>query len=78
MNIEDLLKDKIKAKKVLEKALVDGNKDLVKALISIVKDPGLTYQYALDIVEGKVEDKEEDIIAQDDYYALHYAKYILK
>jgi len=78
MNIEDLLKDKIKAKKVLEKALVDGNKDLVKALIPIVKDPELTYFYAKDIVKGKIKDEFEDIIATSDRYSYFYAKNVLR
>jgi len=78
MNIVDLLKDSNKVKEVLEKALNDKNKKLVKILIPIAKDPWLTYLYARMIVKGKIKDEWEDIIAQDLWCSYNYAYNVLK
>jgi len=78
MNIEDLLKDSNKVKKVLEKIIDDKNKKLAEILIPIVKDPWLTYYYAGNIVKGKIKDEWEDILIQSIYMSYAYAYNVLK
>jgi len=78
MNITDLLKDPNKIKKVLWKAIKDKNKEAAETLISVVKDPELTYEYARNIVKGKIKDEWEDIIATNPTYSYRYAEKVLK
>ena len=78
MDITDLLKDPEKAKEVLYNAIEYRNKELAEALIPIVKDPWLTYRYAVRIVGEKIKDEWEDIIAQDFYASYQYAERVLK
>jgi len=78
MNISDLLKDPNKAKKVLEKAIEDKNKEAAEMLIPIVNDPELTCEYAEKVAKGKIKDEFEDIIAQDSKFSFFYSSYVLK
>jgi hypothetical protein len=78
MNIADLLKDPNKAKEALKEAIKKKDKKLAETLIPMVKDPFLTYEYALKIVKGKIKDEWEDIIALDAQTSFWYAKYIIK
>jgi len=78
MNISDLLKDPNKIKKVLWKAITSEKRKLAEMLIPIVKDPGLTYEYAYYITRGKVKDEFEDIIAQSEKVSYDYASFVLK
>jgi hypothetical protein len=77
MNIEDLLKDPNKAKEVLKQAIENGDKKLAEALIPIVRDPWLTYEYALKIAKEKIKDEWEDIVAQNPFSSYLYAFYVL-
>jgi lambda repressor-like predicted transcriptional regulator len=78
VKIENLLKDPNKAKKALKQAIENGDKKLAEALIPIVRDPWLTYEYVLKIAKGKIKDEWEDIIAQSSYASYQYAKKVLK
>jgi len=77
MNLLDLLKDPSKAEKALRKAINTGERKLAKMLIPIVKDPGLTFRYALEIAENKIKDEWEDIITKDPLYSYRYASFVL-
>jgi len=76
MNLSDLLKDPSKAEKVLRRAINTGERKVAEMLIPIVKDPGLTIRYALEIVEDKIKDEWEDIIATDPTYSYRYASFV--
>jgi hypothetical protein len=76
MNIIDLIKDKEKAKSLLEKALEEKNIQLAKILIPIVKDPYLTLKYAL-LTNSRVCDEWEEIIAQYPWHACTYASQVI-
>jgi lambda repressor-like predicted transcriptional regulator len=79
VNIGDILKDTNKAKKFLEKLIIEkGDKKLAEILIPLVKDPYLTYRYAKDIVKGKIKEEWEDIIAQNSNVSRDYAIEVLK
>jgi hypothetical protein len=78
MNIEELIKDPTKLKDVFEEAIKTKNKELTTALISYIDDPELIYKYAKNIVKGKLNEREEDIIATSAYYSYRYARDILK
>ncbi|MEM3509400.1 MAG: hypothetical protein QXL51_00665 [Candidatus Aenigmatarchaeota archaeon] len=78
MNISDLLKDPQKLEEIFEKALKERNKELAHLLIPYIKDLYLIYEYARKIVEGKVDDELENIIAQDPEYSFYYALNVLK
>ena len=78
MDIGDLLKNSDKLKEVLRRAIWDNDKKLAEALIPVVKDPELTYLYAFEIVQGKIKDEWEDIIAQDPLISYNYASRVLK
>ncbi|MEM4460769.1 MAG: hypothetical protein QXY70_01365 [Nanopusillaceae archaeon] len=78
MNISDLLKDPQKLEEIFEKALKKRNKELAHLLIPYIKDLYLIYEYARKVVEGKVDDELEDIIAQDPEYSFYYALNVLK
>ncbi|MCM8774684.1 MAG: hypothetical protein NC820_08175 [Candidatus Omnitrophica bacterium] len=64
--------------KIFREVIEEKNKKLANALVRYIKDPRLIYRYACEIVEGKVNNKLEDIIAQDTDCSYHYAKNILK
>ena len=78
MDVNDLLKNPDKLKKVLREAIWYNDRKLAEALIPLVKNPHLTYLYASEIIKGKIKDEWEDIIAQNEVYSFHYAKNILK
>jgi hypothetical protein len=78
MDVNDLLKDPDKLKKVLRRAIWNNDKKLAEILIPIVRDPRLTYLYAFEIVQDKIKDEWEDIISKDAECAYRYAFYILK
>jgi len=78
MNISDLLKNKDKVIKVLEKAIDKENKEVAETLIPIVKDPRLTYKYARDIVKSKIKDEWEDIIIQDADVTYWYVRDVIR
>ena len=75
-NIDELLVDKYKAKKALQRYIEEGNKKLASYLIPIAQDPWLTYKYAEQFKE-KVKDEWEDIIAKDGFASENYAEMIL-
>jgi hypothetical protein len=76
MNIIDLIKDKEKAKSLLEKALEEKNIQLAKILIPIVKDSYLTLKYAL-LTNSRVCDEWEEIIAYYPWNACTYASQVI-
>jgi len=77
MNIGDLLKNSDKLKEALRRAIRDNDRKLAEILIPLVKDPYLTYLYAFEIVQDKIKDEWEDIIAQDPLISYNYASKVL-
>jgi hypothetical protein len=75
-NIDELLVDKYKAKKALQRYIEERNKKAASYLIPIVQDPWLTYKYAEQFKE-KVKDEWEDIIAKNGFASATYAEMIL-
>jgi hypothetical protein len=78
MNIGELIKDPLKASQILEKAIIEKNKELAEILIPIVKSSYLTTLYAKKIARSKIKDEWEDIIMQNPYNTFEYARTVLK
>jgi lambda repressor-like predicted transcriptional regulator len=78
MNIGELIKDPFKASQILEKAIIEKNKELAEILIPIVKSSYLTTLYAKKIARSKIKDEWEDIIMQNPYNTFEYARTVLK
>ncbi|MEM3509399.1 MAG: hypothetical protein QXN52_08925 [Nitrososphaerota archaeon] len=78
MNISDLLNNPHKLEEIFSEALLKRNKELIDLLVFYIKNSKLVFEYARDIVGGKVSDELEEVIIKSAYHSYLYAKDILR
>lgn len=78
LNIDELIKNPDRLNDEFEEAIREHDLGTINLLVDYVKDPWLIYLYALQIVKGRVNERLENIIAQNPWASYWYAHEIIK